>query len=134
MVRSIYGDFILKSLPGVNLPTEAVYFLKKNEHGELELEKSTEEELKDTDDMLIKDGVGFEIPTTHQLYCHKNISGDGTVPYASLHYPSLWGSKAKGTTILFHELEKADHRYILSNNQFFDILLGYATGSIKIGE
>lgn len=54
-------------------------------------------------------------------------SGDGTVPYASLHYPIFW--KKQGLKVDFVEIPNALHRDILEHPNFLEILSACATNS-----
>lgn len=52
-------------------------------------------------------------------------SGDGTVPYASLHFPITW--KKQGNKVDFVEIPDALHRDILEHPEFLRILADCAT-------
>jgi len=50
-------------------------------------------------------------------------SGDGTVPYASLHYCESWRNQIPELKV--EELEKVEHRAILMNRLFFQRVIEY---------
>jgi hypothetical protein len=55
-------------------------------------------------------------------------SGDGTVPYYSLQQPQFWKKNNPECDVEIREIEGAEHRMILDNKEFHDILLKYVTG------
>lgn len=51
-------------------------------------------------------------------------SGDGTVPYWSLQQCRMWQGKGVAECdVKVHEIESAEHRAILNDSRFHDILL-----------
>lgn len=79
-------------------------------------------------DLLFKDGIVYETASTFQPSCGKKISGDGTVPYASLNYCSSWiGLADAPSSIEIVEVPGASHRSILKHNELMEMLIDTAT-------
>lgn len=83
----------------------------------------------------IDDGMINELPSTPQKDLLTgnvvNKSGDGTVPYHSLQQPQVWKRDGLCDEVRIEEIDGAEHREILINEKFHDILLSYVTGSYK---
>ncbi|KAH3743809.1 Lecithin:cholesterol acyltransferase [Pelomyxa schiedti] len=114
----------LYAIYGIDLPTEKIYFYKKTKSGTLSFNKKPDISLEG---YKIRSGIGYETPETPQpsifqyTGIHGSRSGDGTVPYESLSYCSTW--KASIPEVTINELSKVEHRDILKNKLFFQLLI-----------
>ena len=137
---------------GVNLPTEVSYYFKASSRG-LHLDASADKYSKKKVSIVnprgftISGGVAFESRDTYQPTIRETKSGDGTVPFCSLNYPSVWMKeekerrrrkrkrmKEKGTEereeererefcVLNFEIDGAEHRDMLTNEGVFDVVI-----------
>ena len=115
---------------GVNVETEVMTFIKKDNET-LVTPFIVDLAAKDPNGYYtVKDGIAYETANTRQriadLLGQKEvfISGDGTVPYASLAYCKYWNG-VDNLQVECRELEGEKHREILNSNTFFSVLLGY---------
>ncbi|KAL6052470.1 DDHD domain-containing protein [Balamuthia mandrillaris] len=125
----------------INLETEAFFFYKANTSEDpklralqpLVLDKSGNVE-KHTNrgnlGYVVRGGIAYETPDTKQKII-KDItgeevrkSGDGTVPYCSLHYPTYWES-VPGLEVRIEELEGVNHRDILADERMMELVIEY---------
>lgn len=126
---------------GINVPTEVSGVYKRNNcvrltslvHSEkdlcvtqlLVLDKSAT--LKGLDGYTIEGGIVRETKDSTQTIVDgttETISGDGTVPYWSLQHCRTWqGKGVKTCDVKVYELPGAEHRAILNEAKFHEILL-----------
>lgn len=128
----------VKAIYGVNLPTEvgAVYKLRKscietegnagNRH-----KLDTHATINTETGFIVKGGILMETKETRQRVVFderykdeqfRNSSGDGTVPYWSLQHVNTWSNKC---VVDIDEIEGADHREILADPRFHDVVIAY---------
>jgi len=130
---------LVKAIYGINLPTEvgAVYKHSSIVLSRQKIQSRFELDIEakpNTKNYKISKGIILEHKATPQVIHHpkhsKNVSstevlrcsGDGTVPYWSLQHCRTWQGLCDVT---IHELEGAEHREILADVRFHDILLDY---------
>jgi len=131
----------VKAIYGTNLPTEvgAVYrrgkdFVDDKRKVRNVFVLDTNAELVDeTGRYVCEDGIIKETSITagNGNSSKRNdggtrVSGDGTVPYWSLRHSKEWG-KDGSCHVEVHELDRADHREILADERFHDLVIDYAT-------
>lgn len=89
----------------------------------------------------LEDGILYEHAGTPQVdlltgeVVHR--SGDGSVPYYCLQQSQVWANELRNDpllkdTIKIEELEGAQHRAILSDDRFHNLLVEYLTGKTEI--
>eukprot|EP01116_Phalansterium_solitarium_P003591 TRINITY_DN14402_c0_g1_i1.p1 TRINITY_DN14402_c0_g1~~TRINITY_DN14402_c0_g1_i1.p1 ORF type:complete len:877 (-),score=239.38 TRINITY_DN14402_c0_g1_i1:38-2668(-) len=119
----------LYAIYGVNMDTELFYLYKKSSNGTLHLGSAPSAAFGG--DYKIEAGIGHETEKTKQPIIklltgeEGRRSGDGSVPYASLNYCALWKDDIEYLKI--DELERVDHRHILSNRLFFQRIIEYVS-------
>jgi len=121
---------------GVNVDTEVNFFFKAGKGSEpvfiLDLGQDGHTPING---LKTKGGIVFETRETQQkifsgdgkIHFVKK-SGDGTVPYASLSYFSRFHNRPDAPHIEIVEIEGAQHREILSNDEAFETILDYVCG------
>ena|SRR3990167_11377547 len=73
----------------------------------------------------------YETKLTFQPLARTNKSGDGTVPYCSLNYCSVWKEYAAEHNLPYCqnvqivEIEGADHREMLAHPAVFDSIINF---------
>lgn len=105
---------------GINLKTETFYFLResKSSNPVTKLELDPDARLPN---FKCEGGIAYENKDTRQNSLKgKPRSGDGTVPYASLAYCRRW---AKDVNVRIAEIEGAEHRAILRNKTFTNLVI-----------
>jgi hypothetical protein len=120
----------MRHIYGVNVNTEKLYFyrLNKDKH-RMDLDKKLDGTLEQFPGYQFTKGTGYETLNTPQANIEKftgfggSKSGDGTVPYDSLNYCLKWREKLDLEVM---ELERAEHRDIVSTRMFFKLLVEYA--------
>lgn len=130
---------------GTNIQTETSYFLrpattKRPDSVILELDPSGGVAGSEFDPVWtasgikIDKGVGYETEMTPQpAFSGRCVSGDGTVPYASLAFAHSWKTMAdfsrqngfKASNIEITEVKGAQHRLMLNNDAVLDIVIKY---------
>ncbi len=89
----------------------------------------------------LEDGIIYEHSQTPQIDLLSgtivNRSGDGSVPYYCLQQSQVWANEIRNDprafdTIKIEELEGAEHRAILSDERFHNLLVDYLTGQTKL--
>jgi hypothetical protein len=130
---------------GTNMQTEASYFfrpatVKTADSVILELDTSAGgpgseyDPLWNPTGLKIEGGVGFETEMTAQpAFGDRCVSGDGTVPYASLAYAHRWKELAdagrqtgfKMSNVEVTEVKGAQHRLMLNNDAVLDLVVKY---------
>ena len=131
-----------------DIPTEVTYYLRKAQvASELGVEQSILELDPSFDQysgfshldwnpagLKIEGGVGFETDATLQpSWEHRPVSGDGTVPYASLAWAHHWKILAEerrkqgltSSNVEVTEVRGAQHRLMLNNDAVLDIVISY---------
>eukprot|EP01105_Mastigella_eilhardi_P026475 TRINITY_DN7707_c0_g2_i2.p1 TRINITY_DN7707_c0_g2~~TRINITY_DN7707_c0_g2_i2.p1 ORF type:complete len:861 (-),score=134.88 TRINITY_DN7707_c0_g2_i2:51-2633(-) len=117
----------LLAIYGVNLPTEKMYFFKES-NNTLAL-RSAKPSMTFPGYKMSKKGIAFETELTpqpnilQQTGVEGTRSGDGTVPYESLNYCARWKDKIPDLKI--QELNKVEHRDILKNKLFWQLLIDH---------
>jgi pimeloyl-ACP methyl ester carboxylesterase len=126
----------IHAIYGINVPTEigGIYERKdacmepgkvKNVYG-----LNTAATLSDSQ-YILKNGLLMETPKTKQVVAkNKRASGDGIVPYWSLHHVNTWKSPHREVTVI--ELEEVTHREILSSSRFHEELLTYCRREAQV--
>jgi len=114
----------LVNIYGINLETEKFFFYqKKGDRFILDTKPSIS-----IDGYIVREGIAYEYAQTPQpelkaagLQSYRR-SGDGTVPYESLSYPTYHWTKQieKIDTI---EIVNAEHRNLVSTKSFFSVLV-----------
>lgn len=126
----------IKAVYGINLPTEVGAMYKRQKavvhraDTMLNLYNiDTASRLPTNEEhghgFVVEDGIVKELPFTRQQISpgnYKHISGDGTVPYWSLQHVQSWQNECN---VSVEELEGAEHREILADPRFHEILLDY---------
>eukprot|EP01094_Clydonella_sp_ATCC50884_P018051 TRINITY_DN3267_c0_g1_i1.p1 TRINITY_DN3267_c0_g1~~TRINITY_DN3267_c0_g1_i1.p1 ORF type:complete len:1413 (+),score=388.34 TRINITY_DN3267_c0_g1_i1:156-4394(+) len=105
---------------GINLKTETFYFLRESQSSNpvTKLELDPDARLPN---FKCEGGIAYESKDTRQNCLKgKQRSGDGTVPYASLAYCRRW---AKDVNVRIAEIEGAEHRAILRNKTFTNLVI-----------
>ena len=121
----------LWNIHGINLPTEYFYFFRRNPTtGGYELDKESDR-TESFHGYLIKDGIGYETKEAYQDCIKATRSGDGTVPYVSLHYCHVWKNDLN---LIVDEIEGCEHRCILNNRLFFKKLIEYVAEKWVVGQ
>lgn len=137
---------LVKAIYGINLPTEVGAFYKRRRAVMTGADKirslftlDKDARLYSQEGYVLEDGVLKETKDTRQLL--KGVpsgdetyvcrSGDGTVPYWSLQHVRTW---EKECHVSIDELEGADHREILADTRFHEILIDYVCTKPQIVE
>jgi len=123
----------IKAIYGINLSTEvgAVYccrpaaILSSTENKfELDCDAKLSDNSK-ADGLKVKGGILYETNKMKQAD-GRLCSGDGTVPYYSLSYVTTWKESCQ---VEVSEIDKADHREILADSRFHEILIDYLSST-----
>jgi len=139
----------VKAIYGINLPTEvgAVY---KRVKGVVErpdkvlnlftLDTGARLESRVVDGYIIEGGIVKETDETKQLVKkptgndgsksqYVSVCGDGTVPYWSLQHARTWASDCDVSIV---EIDKAEHREILADKRFHEVLCDYVCEKVDV--
>jgi len=115
---------------GVGLPTEAAFGWKSHNcivDCSLYMRYELDHHFK-LPNYWCHSGIAFETTKTYQTQMDTGdkvfISGDGTVPYASLRFPMTWKA-THGTDVMCVELEGLEHREMLQEHAFHHALIEY---------
>jgi hypothetical protein len=136
----------VKAIYGINLPTEVGACYKRRKAVMTGTDKvrslfilDKDARLNSEEGYILEDGVLKETKDTRQLL--KGVrsgdetyvcrSGDGTVPYWSLQHVRTWEKECQ---VSIDELEGADHREILADTRFHEILIDYVCTKPQIVE
>ncbi|PRP87710.1 hypothetical protein PROFUN_02410 [Planoprotostelium fungivorum] len=114
----------LVCIHGINVRTECVFFFTRDKKNENMFMVDPTVNLE-FEGLLVKGGIGYERRRTPQNLADTTGSGDGTVPYMSLNYPQIWKNGQVKEEIQIHTLENAEHRAILQDYRFFQLLYQY---------
>jgi len=125
-VRAVYG---------INLRTEvgAVYrrrraLVQRRDKVKSRYALDIRAKFKTKNGYVLDDGLLFETKDTPQMIEAKGrsvaCSGDGTVPYWSLQHVQSWKSHCN---VEVTELEGSEHRAILADSRFHEVLVDYIT-------
>jgi len=120
----------LWAIYGVNVLTEVSYYFKSNWKKDGIALDSNADKLggkktakTNPKGLEIQEGVGYEGKDTLQSIGGVQRSGDGTVPYCSLAYGTMWKEECEREGKEFEyqkfEIENAEHREILVDENFF---------------
>lgn len=131
-MSSIYAPPInrVHALYGINLPTEigAAYHRKDSSSDpikEVNIYDLDKKASLSHSDYRIKNGIILETSSTRQVVAkNRQVSGDGYVPYWSLHHPTTW--KCPGREVTIVELEGAEHHKILRDTRLHEEILKYS--------
>jgi len=114
---------------GVNCKTEVSFYFKTSEQGVFGLDHTADrfslnkKAKENPRGLAIAGGVAYETSATYQPTVRMHKSGDGTVPYSSLHYPYTWGKQAEseGIPLLVQcmEVPGVEHRDMLMDDTVF---------------
>ena len=124
---------------GINLDTETGYAFKGDGSNELDSSVSGK-----ANGYLHKGGIIHETEDTSQMafdptLCaqgtaaptvSRRCSGDGTVPYMSMQHTASWNSPSMLSQVV--ELEKAEHREILSDERLHRVLADYLCDTLVV--
>lgn len=135
---------LVKAIYGINLPTEVGAFYKRHRAVMDRKDKVRSMFAVDKDVQLIgvdgytaEDGILKETKETPQvikgdassLDVPHRKSGDGTVPYWSLQHVRTWEPECQ---VSVHELDGAEHREILADARFHEILVDYVCSKASL--
>lgn len=107
---------------GVNLRTECLYFFKPST-GKDPVTKLVLDPEGYMQHYKCSNGIGYETKRTPQPD-GRSVSGDGTVPYASLAHCRKWQGR-DDIDVRITELEKCEHRDILKDKRFVKHMIDY---------
>lgn len=125
-------DEVLKAPPidkiyaiyGINLKTETFYFFKENP-SKKKITDYTLDSKGSMNNFKCEGGVAYETKNTRQNSLKgQKRGGDGTVPYPSLSYCRKWKGEVN---VKIAEIEGAEHREILKNKTFLQLVLEYVS-------
>ena len=109
---------------GINLKTETFYFFKDNP-SKKPITTFALDSRGQASNFKCEGGIAYETKKTRQNSLKgQKRGGDGTVPYPSMAYCKTW---KETINVKVAEIEGADHREILKNKTFLQLVLEYVS-------
>lgn len=120
----------LYNVYSINFPTEVYTYVKRDKETSLSPFIADPEAPNSDPHYKVEGGIAYETADTPQPLTQmvngvtRKVSGDGTVPYASLAYSAVWNG-VNGLQVRHCELTKGKHREILDQREFHSTVLKY---------